>query len=152
MSSLRKQACKKTFFSQVIGRIGNEWKKILRYSVERIDDCLHRVIRRHQTSRSSSGIVYVATAPGGDAQHSLGGLGTPHLCRNNNVNLSSSSFSLFLFFSFSRQRQPRFSSPPSATICRAHKKSWQLEREIEPIDRGRARNGQRARLLLFCRA
>lgn len=49
--------------------------------------------------------------------------------------------SLFL----SRQRQPRFPSPPSATICRAHKKSWQLEREIEPIDRGRARGTANAR-------
>lgn len=49
--------------------------------------------------------------------------------------------SLFL----SRQRQPRFPSLPSTTICRAHKKSWQLEREIEPIDRGRVRGTANAR-------
>lgn len=130
----------KGHFFRVIGRIGNEWKKISWYSIERIDDCLHRVIRRHQTSRSSSGIVYVATAPAGDTQDNLGGLGTPRLCRNNNVNLSPSS----LVSSLSRQHQLWFPSPSSATICRIHKKSWQLEREIEPIDRRRARNGQRA--------
>lgn len=45
--------------------------------MERIDDCLRRVIRRHQTSRSSSGIVYLASAPAGGVQDSLGGLGTP---------------------------------------------------------------------------
>ena len=33
----------------------------------RISDCLRRVIRRHQTSRSSSGIVYLATSPPGCA-------------------------------------------------------------------------------------
>lgn len=79
-------------------------ENISQYSVERIDDCLRRVIRRHQTSRSSSGIVYLALAPAGGAQNSLGGLGTPRFCRNNNVNLSPrfplvSSLSFFLSFS-----------------------------------------------------
>lgn len=130
-------------------------ENISRYSVERIDDCLRRVIRRHQTSRSSSGIVYLALALAWGAQDSLGGLGTPVFVATIMLIYLPIflSFLLFLFLSlsFSLERQPRFPSPSSATICRAHKKSWQLEREIEPIDTGRARNDQRARLL-FCRA
>lgn len=41
-------------------------EKISSFS-RRINDCLRRVIRRHQTSRSSSGIVYLATSPAGCA-------------------------------------------------------------------------------------
>lgn len=51
----------------------------------RINDCLRRVIRRHQTSRSSSGIVYLATSPPGCAPSWVA---APSLCHNNNVNLT----------------------------------------------------------------
>ena len=53
--------------------------------------------------------------------HSVTPVVLPHLCHNNNVNLTP----------------PTPTGPP--TICQAHKKSWQLEREIEPIDTGRAK-------------
>lgn len=40
-------------------------EKIFSFFPWRINDCLRRVIRRHQTSRSSSGIVYLARSPRG---------------------------------------------------------------------------------------
>lgn len=72
-------------------------KKISRYSVERIDDCLHRVIRRHQTSRSSSGIVYLALDPVGGHLAQSGWARHPRLCHNNNVNLSPRVYPLASF-------------------------------------------------------
>lgn len=42
-------------------------EKIFSFFPWRINDCLRRVIRRHQTSRSSSGIVYLARSPPGCA-------------------------------------------------------------------------------------
>lgn len=58
----------------------SEWtKKISRYAAERIDDCLRRVIRRHQTSRSSSGIVYLALAPAGGTRPVWVGSAPPSL-------------------------------------------------------------------------
>lgn len=79
MSSLGKRA-KGHFFPYGKRGSGPSGRK---YPVERergggeSNDCLRRVIKRHQTSRSSSGIVYPASTPAGARRGTLGGLGTP---------------------------------------------------------------------------